>query len=549
MNPRALSLFLALALSAPAAASAQVPDDAGVDLEEEALPGEPVTAGPMTDEALRGKRLFDAMRWTDAALVLNRVVDGDTGDDLGNRQIAKYHLAIALYRLGFPHSSYSFFSEIADEPTHARYDETLLWLAKLVGELPEPAEIVERIGKYDKKHLDRFDNPQQRELYWRLNYLLGRFKYRNGAHDEAIALFDKVAAPSEHYLEAQFFLGISHVRRRGTVPAVKAFRRMIPATAKADPEQARMRDLGAMSIARTYYSAAVNLGDSGGPTLDQRKLEAAVQSWSLVDVGSEYWLDSLFEQSWAYFMLGDYSRALGNLHTVEAPFFPDAFYPEAHVLRAVIYFVNCNYPEAVTLIARMRLKYQPIKRELEATLARWRRESDDAQLFQTLEDVRAKRARLPPIIRPVIEKALEGRQLLRHVQYVSALDEERARLARAPAALRDSALGGEALDALDLARDLAIRTAGALARERCERALRDLHEHIVDSQKLLFDVNQAVGGSPARGAPARGGREVEVPLKSSIEPDRDHVLWPFDGEYWRDELGSYRGVVVNRCPK
>jgi hypothetical protein len=25
--------------------------------------------------------------------------------------------------------------------------------------------------------------------------------------------------------------------------------------------------------------------------------------------------------------------------------------------------------------------------------------------------------------------------------------------------------------------------------------------------------------------------------------------WPFDGEYWRDELGYYRQVVVNRCPK
>jgi hypothetical protein len=27
------------------------------------------------------------------------------------------------------------------------------------------------------------------------------------------------------------------------------------------------------------------------------------------------------------------------------------------------------------------------------------------------------------------------------------------------------------------------------------------------------------------------------------------VLWPFDGEYWRDELGFYRQVVVSKCGK
>ena len=25
--------------------------------------------------------------------------------------------------------------------------------------------------------------------------------------------------------------------------------------------------------------------------------------------------------------------------------------------------------------------------------------------------------------------------------------------------------------------------------------------------------------------------------------------WPFEGEYWRDEIGSYQYVGVNRCEK
>ena len=33
------------------------------------------------------------------------------------------------------------------------------------------------------------------------------------------------------------------------------------------------------------------------------------------------------------------------------------------------------------------------------------------------------------------------------------------------------------------------------------------------------------------------------------KPDGEHVLWPFDGEYWRDELGFYRQVVTSKCAK
>jgi len=68
-----------------------------------------VTAGQMTEEAATAKRLFDGERWSEAALGLYRVYKGETGDDPGNRQIAQYHLAIALYRLKFYQASYGIF--------------------------------------------------------------------------------------------------------------------------------------------------------------------------------------------------------------------------------------------------------------------------------------------------------------------------------------------------------------------------------------------------------------------------------------------------------
>ena len=36
---------------------------------------------------------------------------------------------------------------------------------------------------------------------------------------------------------------------------------------------------------------------------------------------------------------------------------------------------------------------------------------------------------------------------------------------------------------------------------------------------------------------------------SRIVVDDEHHYWPFNGEYWRDELGYYRVRLLNECEK
>ncbi|WP_437593178.1 tetratricopeptide repeat protein [Sorangium sp. So ce1000] len=520
-----------------------------VNLDEDAGP---VTAGQMTEEAAQGKRLFDSERWNDAARQLKRVVDGDTGDDEGNKQIAQYHLAIALYRLQFYQASYAIFSQIADKPNHLKFNETLLWLSKLATQLPEPADIIERVGKYKTEQVARFNNPQQRDLYWQLNYLLGRYKYRNRNYEEAISLFAKVDPNSKYYVQAQFFSGISYVQLRKSVPAVKSFQRIVQAIdegVEGLEDEARMRDLAFLSMARTYYSASVRLDDNNVPTIDAAKLSAAVKYWNRVDVASEYWLDSLFEQSWAYFMAGLYPQALGNIHTIESPYFPNSFYPEADILKAVVSFTICQYGDATTVVAKMKKKYEPIKKELESILTRFQGEGNEERFFQFLKDVGAGKANLSPTVRPIVENALSDRQLRRNMEYVRILDEEADRFKKAPANFRNSPVGSDVTDALEFARSLAIRNAGTLGRERYQRNLDELNEHLRDSSKILIDITAAERNKLDQQVISGQLSKEDALTYGVVKPDDEHVLWPFNGEYWRDELGFYRQVVTSKCSK
>jgi hypothetical protein len=523
-----------------------------IDLDEDAPAAQgPVTAGNMTESAAQAKQMFDKERWSEAAQALHRVVTGETGDDPGNKQLAEYYLAIALYRLKFYQASYAIFSVVADNPNHLKFKETLLWLAKLATQLPEPADIIERVGKYNDEQVGRFDNPQQRDLYWQLNYMLGRYKYRNRQYEEAIRLFQKVDRRSEYYVKGQFFTGISYVQLRKSIPAVKAFQRIEKALeegVEGVEDEDRMRDLAYLSMARTYYSASIRLdAETNAPTVDTNKLSAAVKYWNNVDQASEYWLDALFEQSWAYFMAGDYPHALGNIHTIQAPYFPTSFYPEADVLKAVIYFSNCNYDAATTVVARFNKRYTPIKDELERILKNYKGENREDAFFKFLLEVREGRGNIDERVRPIVEAALSDRQLLRNIDYVKLLEEEERRFKKSPPSFQSSSLGQQVADSLKLARDLAVRQAGELALSRYQRNVDEVNEHLRNGEKILIDITAAQRNLLDEKIQKGQVSKAESKIYGDVKPDEEHVIWPFDGEYWRDELGFYRQKVQSAC--
>ena len=538
----------------PAGGEAKKKGGVDIDLDDDAPKGKAkpaVVAGNPTDAAAQAKALFDKEKWSEAAQALHRVRSGETGDDPGNKQLAEYFLAIALYRLKFYQASYQIFSGVADNPNHLKFKETLLWLAKLATQLPEPADIIERVGKYNDEDLSRFDNEQQRDLYWQLNFMLGRYKYRNRQFEESIRLFQKVDRRSEYYVKAQFFTGVSYVQLRKAIPAVKAFQRIEKALdegVEGVEDEDRMRDLAYLSMARTYYSSSITLdAETNAPTVNSTKLSAAVKYWNQVDVTSEYWLDALFEESWAYFMAGDYPRSLGNIHTLGAPYFPNSFYPESEVLKAIIYFTNCNYDAATTVVAKFNLRYTPIKDELEKILKNYKGENREDAFFKFLLDVREGKGDIPASVRPIVEIALSDRQLLRNIDYVKLLEEEEKRFKKSPSDFQSSGLGMEVSDALKLARDLAVRQAGELALGRYQRYVDELNEHLRNGEKILIDITAAQRNLLDEKLQTNQVSKAEAKIFGVVKPDEEHVIWPFNGEYWRDELGYYRQVVESAC--
>jgi len=508
----------------------------------------PVKGGPPSETLSNALRLYTQEHYDEAAVQLQRVVEGETPDAAANVQKAQFFLGKALYHLRYYQSALAVFDEISEQgKRHTYFDQTLQWLAQLASQLPEPAGIIDKVGRYGAPQLEQFHTPENTDLYNHLLYLMGRSKYNQEEFEAAIALFDKVDKENKWYVKAGFFTGVSYVKLHKAQPAATAFRDIIGVLERGDikdvDEPARMRDLAWLSLARVYYTAANRTTAQGEHRVDGRLLGNAVEAWNKLEPESEYWPDSLFEASWAFFLADEYSRALGNVHTLSAPYFSNAFYPEAQVLKAVVFFSNCQMDNATASVQQFHERYDSVKSKLDELLSQYR---DNTQFYEFLQNIRAGRTDLPKEVRAVVRTALSDRAVLSNLEYVSVLEDEHQRLENSAAQFKGSSLGARVQQDVLVAKSFAIDQAGDIAKARYHRLTDDMQDLANQIDTIEIEVLNYQRGQLSKelqnqqtvAGQSRGGAVFISP---------EHNVWPFNGEYWRDELGYYRQEVTYKC--
>ena len=107
-------------------------------------------------------------------------------------------------------------------------------------------------------------------------------------------------------------------------------------------------------------------------------------------------------------------------------------------------------------------------------------------------------------------------------------------------------VGARILQDILVQKSFAIDQAGELAKARYNRLveeMQDLSNQIdtVEIEVLNYERGQL-------------GRELQEQMTAASEStggqvyvSPEHNVWPFDGEYWRDELGYYRQQVTYKC--
>jgi hypothetical protein len=270
---------------------------------------------------------------------------------------------------------------------------------------------------------------------------------------------------------------------------------------------------------------------------------AAAQLYERVGRGAPEWLEALFEASWARFRQGEDEKALGNLLTLHAPFFQNRFFPESFVLKALVMYENCRYADARASLAGFQNTYQAIHDGLAEALAKIPTPQAASDLI--LLGPVALQTSVPAAAREEVARVEQDADVRGVAEAAVALAREIDSIDGRPEPFRKSALVARVAPLARAARVQLLDVAGRrlIARLDAERA--ELRELLAQSLRLSYEIagrEKELAASPDDALTARAH-------PNPPQVDDDEELWPFQGEYWRDELGSYRYQLGQRCKR
>jgi tetratricopeptide (TPR) repeat protein len=308
---------------------------------------------PVLERALK---LYDGEDYYSASIELFKVVEGESGDSEANKQKAEFWMGKTLYKLKFYSASLSYFDKIVQKgrrPRALQRDAQVAGLALARGR---------RLGRRARQ--DRQVQPQpswssrrSRACATSSTSCSASTTTTRASSRRRSRSSTPCSPKSEFYVQAKLFEGATHVREYQAQPAAEALKEVLRASVESsDPKIKPYEDLANLSLARIFYS----LG----------QYDLAVKYYDRVSMESYDWPNSLFEASWANFMLkhAGYSKALGSIHTLQAPFFENFIKPEslaeALTVKATIYFYNCLYDKAADVIAEFNENVPQLAQDL-----------------------------------------------------------------------------------------------------------------------------------------------------------------------------------------
>ncbi len=342
---------------------------------------------------------------------------------------------------------------------------------------------------------------------------------------QGLDFLTQVDKDSKFYPRAQYLNGLLHYLNGEDQKAVDAFQEVVRvlnprAGARLDP---KLRELAFLSLARIHYG--------------YRQFDRAVYYYDLIDRDSENWLTALFEASWAYYRRGDFDKALGNLLTLHSPFFEREYFPESQIVKAIIYFEACRYPETRGIVDNFLSRFTQVMKEIEKIA-----NSKDAPelLYERIAQLQKEAAeKEEDVTARVVSLALADTDIRTARDVVQQLKDQLELLRQQPESLRQSHLGTELAGDLKTAIAEKSREAGEVTRKKFEQQLYDLKSLLAQALKIKLEVSAAEVAVLEKRNRGEATDDELIPAQERTVVGDEHVYWPYEGEYWRDELGTY----------
>jgi len=441
-----------------------------------------------------------------------------------------YRMGQALEKGGFVHAAQHYYMQVVRKgPQDPVFKYALPRLARVAEKTDNDYELLRIVSKIPPETFPRAARPH-------LYYLLGRKAYDAGELADAAAAFDQVPENHELYPRSQYYLGNINYERGKYKSAVAAFtavtQSMPPLTTEQQVDDLdELKNMSVMNIARVYFKV--------------QNLEMADKLYGAVDRASVQWPESVFERAWTTFHTQDLNQTLGLLLTVESSWYRETeFIPETTYLKALTYFNLCDFPEVERLMANFAVEYTPMRDELKEFLKRFR-SKEGRPAFELAFEEYFEQGGDSALPKSLFTRVLRKRDLKAMVKALDRMDVEEGRIAEQNAVWRES-VGEHLQKIIEADRQRYKVRAGKVFLNALVEQYKMVDGLLKDGEILRFEVaNAQMADYEFR------MKNVDVESLDDSKVDfavsKEIIYWPFNGEFWLNELGYYRYAEQSSC--
>lgn len=390
--------------------------------------------------------------------------------------------------------------------------------------VPTAIEIASRVGDLSilqKPFAGNLGLARTDDVRGQMAYLAAKENVREGKWGSASGILLMVKAGDPLWADAKVLEGIVLNQQARHEDALKAFESAVSSGRGRD---ARWVDSVQINTARTWYGAG--------------NYPRAIESYSRVSRASEYWPDAQFERAWAHFRVDDLNGSLAQLLPFDSGFFSTWYYPEADLLRIYSMFLLCKFPEAEAQMAHFAEKYKPVHTALKS--------ADKMSATEAFEAARTYRRNgktgdLPEMLwRPWASEERFGKS----VEAVASANDELKRMK----SIASNPFSDSARAWLETRRDALIEAEGERVKARFAAQQSELQGMLANSEMFILDILRMKQQMFEQAALTGKELEAAKAVKRTERIRKGWQEWPFEGEFWADEIGYYKVDVVPSCP-
>ncbi|MFB6264472.1 MAG: tetratricopeptide repeat protein [Bradymonadaceae bacterium] len=440
---------------------------------------------------------------------------------------AKFILAKALYNEGILSGAARPLREVVmaggDRP---HFEEAFRMLDSLSAKIGYQPPILEKMTQLVVKNHDKTFRSQ-------FHYYLGKFFYDYDRNKLAVQYLDKVPEATDDYPRAMYLKGVAQLDPSidDKPAALRNFERAIRAERQQEDVDEEILNMGYMALARVFYEVGA--------------YDVALFYYQKIPRDSPRYAKALFEKGWTYFVKNDFKKALGTFHALHSPYYSQWYFPDLFILEATVYLNLCKFDYSKEALATFQRKYLDKRPALQKFLEET---TDPKEYWKVLThayetDGQDEGAGLPKMFANAVLQELDFFNMYREVRL---LRQERRALKSNIGALGD--FGKKVLKRVERQLDTKIQEGGILVRQKLKELDQQLKKWDLKATQISFDIDSEQKKQLERrlqkGKEAKGKGESGTTL---LIVANDWQPWPFEGEYWLDEVGNYRSKQTSRC--